>query len=131
MKYDEFSNSDFRCSFDTIQNEVHRVNVANGWWSDRRGLILSNLPGAAANTYIACLGLVATEVSEAIEAIRKQPPETWGDRTKPDTLVREMAGTIVRLMDLAGELRLPLGSAVIEELEANKKRGFRHGNKAA
>ena len=124
-------NTNFVTSFSQTQFQVFHVNHQNGWWNDRTKIILTNLPGAEANIIIACLGLASTEISEAIEAVRKHPKTTWNDANTPDTLVRELAGTVVRIMDLAEYLHLPLGEAILKELEANKKRGFRHGNKAA
>ena len=49
----------------------------------------------------------------------------------PDPMVREMAGAIVRLMDMAQYFELPIGKAILAEIEANRQRGFRHGGKAA
>ena len=57
-------------------------------------------------------------------------PLRYQDRTRI-TLIRELAGTVVRCMDLAGRLNLPLGDAIIEELKANSSRGYMHGGKAA
>jgi NTP pyrophosphatase (non-canonical NTP hydrolase) len=74
---------------------------------------------------------VTSEVAEAMEAVRKHAPATWGDWQSKDTLVRELAGTIVRVMDLAHHLDLPLGDALLAEIEANANRGFMHGGKKA
>ena len=121
----------FEENFDAVQCEAHRVNVANGWWEDRRWLMTSGIHGAQANVILACLALVTSEVAEAMEAVRKHDPDTWGDAKTKDTLVRELAGAVVRCMDLAGELDLPLAEAIRAEIDANAARGFRHGGKAA
>lgn len=106
------------------------VNYANGWWETREKAIEAT-PEIAPTVYIGCLGLVSSEASEAMEAVRKHDPATWGDWESKDTLVRELAGTIVRCMDLAHHLDLPLGDALLAEIEANAKRGFMHGGKKA
>ena len=111
--------------------EAWGVNVANGWWEARRKLIRSRIKGAEATVVIACLGLVTSEVAEAMEAVRKHPRETWTDPKTKDTLARELAGATVRIMDLAAELDIDLGQAIHEEVEANRKRGHKHGGKAA
>ena len=133
----------FDKAFSQIQELAHQINRDNGWWEDREllvsvaGAVSPELASTAAvQVIIACLGLAATEIAEAIEAVRKHDPKTWGDETKKDTLVRELAGTIVRCMDLAqmlqhGDKPLPLGRAILEELVENSKRGFRHGGKRA
>ena len=122
---------DFDRNFDAVQREAHRVNVANGWWEDRRRLMTSGVQGAQANVILACLALVTSEVAEAMEAVRKHDPATWANAETKDTLVRELAGCVVRCMDLAGELELPLAEAIRAEIDANAARGFRHGGKAA
>ena len=122
---------DFAIVFASVQREAHRVNVANGWWEDRRRLMTSGVPGAQANVILACLALVTSEVAEAMEAVRKHDPATWADAKTKDTLVRELAGCVVRCMDLAGELDLPLAEAIRAEIDANTARGHKHGGKAA
>ena len=117
--------------FDALAHQAWSVNNANRWWDDRREIMASKLPGAQANVVIACLGLITSEVAEAIEAVRKHDPKTWGLVKTKDTLVRELAGTVIRCMDLATELSLPLGDAIVAEIEANKARGPKHGGKAA
>lgn len=117
--------------FKQLSSQAYTVNVLNGWWDERRAIIRSNLAGAKANVVLACLGLITSEVAEAMEAVRKQPPETWADPKTKDTLVRELAGATIRIMDLAEELDLPLEEAIVAEIEANRARGHKHGGKAA
>lgn len=111
--------------------EAWMVNANNGWWVDRRRIMASGLPGAVPTVVIACLGLVTSEVVEAMEAVRKHDPATWGNVKTKDTLARELAGATVRIMDLAAELDIDLGNAIHHEVEANKARGYKHGGKAA
>ena len=106
------------------------VNYANGWWK-LRDKAIELLPEIAPTIFTGCLGLVTSEAAEAMEAVRKHDPSTWGDANTKDTMVREMAGTIVRCMDLAHRLDLPLGEALLAEIEANAKRGHMHGGKRA
>lgn len=120
--------------FREIQVFAHGVNVENGWWKKRNtiatilaGHQIDNTPSLV----IELLGLVGSEVAEGIEAARKHDQHTWNDTKRKDTLVRECAGTIVRLMDLCEHLKLDLGEAILEEIKANQNRGYMHGNKAA
>jgi NTP pyrophosphatase (non-canonical NTP hydrolase) len=124
----------FTIAFNRITQEAHTVNVKNGWWEKRIQTLqilknqgIDNTPHLA----IELLGLTTTEISEAIEAIRKHSPTTWPDPNTPDTLVRELAGTIIRIMDLAAHLKLPLADAITKEITHNTTRGHRHGGKAA
>lgn len=115
----------------TAQSEVvYLLNACNGWWKDRRELMDAH-PSGRTYVTIACLGLITSEVAEAMEAVRKHDPQTWGDWKTKDTLVRELAGTIVRVLDLSAALNLDIGAAFDAELEANSKRGHKHGGKAA
>lgn len=117
--------------FDALQGATHAVNVRNGFWDARRAIVASGLKSAEANVVLACLGLVTSEVAEAMEAARKHQRETWADAETKDTLVRELAGTVIRCMDLANELGLPLARAIVVETNANMARGYMHGGKAA
>lgn len=121
----------FVANFGAMQGTVYRVNHRNGWWHDRNAYLHSGLMNAEANTVCALTGLIHTELSEAIEAARKHPRSTWGDHTTKDTMVREFAGAVVRIMDTCHALGLPLGAAIVEEVNANALRGYRHGGKAA
>ncbi len=114
-----------------MQEAAFFINKQNGWWDARDKILESGMVGAQPIVVIGCLGLVTSEVAEAMEAARKHDPKTWGDAATKDTLVRELAGTIVRCMDLAERLNLPLAKAIIAELNANAERGFMHGGKAA
>ena len=113
-----------------VAHDVHRVNVANGWWEDRNAIVAAH-PKGRHQVVLAALALVTTEVSEAVEAIRKHDPTTWRDTKTKDTFARELAGATLRIMDLAAATGVDLGEAIRAELEANKSRGHRHGGKAA
>lgn len=123
--------SKFEVSFNDAQKRAFEINVANGFWVDRDGIMSSAMPGATCNVALACLALIGSEVSEGVEAVRKHPQSTWSDADTKDTLVRELAGTVIRCMDMAERFNLPLARAIIVEIEANAKRGFMHGGKAA
>ncbi len=128
---DDQTQLDFVLFFHSAQRAAFDVNTLNGWWDDRNTIMESRLPGVVPMVAIGCLGLVGTEVAEAIKAIRKHDPATWSDAKTKDTLVREIAGTIVRCMDLAERFDLPLADAIVEEIKANAERGHKHGGKAA
>lgn len=120
--------------FEQVQLNAFRVNLANGWWSERSRIReICEREGIDFRPHLAIelIGLAHTELSEAVEAARKHPHETWCNHTKKDTLVRELAGTVVRIMDMAEYFGLPVAQAIEAEIEANRTRGFMHGGKAA
>ena len=125
---------EFAARFARMQAAVWKVNDENGWWDKRR--VMKSLLNEGGHHYephlaIELLGLASTEISEAIEAARKHHRDDWGDATTKDTMVRECAGTVLRLMDLCEYFGLPLGEAIIAEVRANQGRGHKHGGKAA
>lgn len=69
------------------------------------------------------IALVGTEISEAIEAIRKQ---SYGLEQK-DTFEDEIADTFIRLADLCGELGIDIEKQIKWKLEHNKSREYKHG----
>lgn len=128
------NHQDFIKEFEAVQAMAYDVNVKNGWWRERCKIDLvciDNGVDYSPHVAIELLGLACTEIAEAIEAARKHERHTWGDAATKDTMVRECAGTIVRLMDLCQYFCLPLGQAILAEIEANSQRGHMHGGKKA
>lgn len=66
------------------------------------------------------LALIASEVSEALEA----------HRTKQDYHIgEELADIVIRTMDLAEALNINLAERIVEKAKANIARPFKHGDK--
>lgn len=126
--------SKFVIEFGNKQKEAYSVNVANGWWRERNNIDCALiLEGIEYHPHLAIelIGLMHTELSEAVEAARKHAFCTWSDHKTKDTMVRELAGTVVRIMDMAQFFDLPLGKAIEAEIESNQTRGRMHGGKKA
>jgi NTP pyrophosphatase (non-canonical NTP hydrolase) len=121
--------SEFVVSFNAVQLTAFNVNKANGWWNERWQIQAKAGEKYTPHLAIELLGLAHTELSEAIEAARKHPIEQWSDAKTKDTMVRELAGCVVRLMDMSEHFGLPLAQAIEEEIEANRSRGYMHGGR--
>lgn len=67
------------------------------------------------------LCLIHSEVSEALEEFRK------GRRL--DHFNEELADVLIRVLDLAASLQLNIGLAVVEKVEKNRMREFKHGGR--
>lgn len=102
-------------TFDGIASKVVEINTANGWDCLK--------PNEWDNPYKipAIIGLIHSELSEALEAFRKDDKENFKE---------EMADVFIRLMDTMKGLEIDdFYSVVALKLEKNKKRGYRHGGK--
>ena len=98
----------------TLAKEIIEINTANGWnclkpdqWSDAY-----NIP--------AILALVHSEVSEALEAFRKDDKENFAE---------ELADTVIRVLDCSEGLGIDLDEQIKKKLAKNRTRGYRHGGK--
>ena len=115
----------------------HSVNRHNGFWEEIEAIlkVVSEAdpllrPRMIREIVLARIALNHSEQSEGVEAVRKHADGTWSS-TEKDSFVSEMAGTVVRIMDLCEWLGVPLAEAIVAEINRNETRGFRHGGKAA
>jgi len=94
--------------------------AASGWWDPSKKQDGREIP--------TLLMLIVTEVAEAMEAYRKVGP----DRVRYDAnFVEELADVIIRIMDMSYRFDLPLSTAILNKMDANKERSHRHGGKHA
>jgi NTP pyrophosphatase (non-canonical NTP hydrolase) len=109
--------SDFMYSFDLFQEHIHALCVQAGWWTDphTKEDITKN-PYAIATK----IGLAHSEISEALEGYRKNKND---DHLKDRQAVEvELADAVIRIMDLAGVLKLDLAGAIVAKNKYNQKR---------
>ncbi len=100
----------FEQEFSDLQARTHAVSKEHGF-QEQSGNPL----------YVpAALGLIGTEVSEALEA----------HRTGKDSQVGyELADIVIRTMDLAQALNINLAVAITEKHRINSRRTYKHGDK--
>lgn len=83
------------------------------------------------------LMLIVSEVSEAMEVIRRaQPdaPQLYMSYTDPNTgklegLPSELADIVIRTFELAAAIDINIGAAIMEKMANNTGRTYRHGSK--
>ncbi len=105
----------FAIEFNAVAQEVNNIAVDKGWWEGDRN------EGEL-------IALMHSELSEALEAIRKgNPPD---DKIPEFTGVEaELADVIIRIMDLAAAKGYRVGEAVVAKINYNKNRPYKHGGK--
>ncbi|WAH39513.1 nucleoside triphosphate pyrophosphohydrolase family protein [Alicyclobacillus dauci] len=99
-------NDEIRNVIQYIMDEVHQTAVSKGWYENP----------VAFTTHIA---LAHSELSEALEADRKNHGE--------DKVAEELADVLIRTLDMAAAHNLDLAGALVAKMEMNKGRSYRHG----
>lgn len=70
------------------------------------------------------LARIASEVGEAVEAVRK--PSKDQHLPEFDSVVVELADVVIRIMDTCGKRNWPIGEAIMEKLTYNATRPHKH-----
>lgn len=125
----------FAQAFRETAREVHATARLKGWWDSRDGmerLAASETPAllefTKATLDAACIALIHSELSEAIEAARAgDPPD---DKVPEYSGVEaELADVIIRIMDIAAHRGWRVGDAVEAKMAMNRTRSRMHGGK--
>ena len=107
--------SEFEDSFKYYQNQVHELAKEKGWYERERNPL-------------ELLMLIVTELSEAAEAFRDDP-KAPSKLPEFNQLEEELAGAVIRIMDMAKYYNCKLAEAITAFHEYNRTRPYRHGGK--
>lgn len=116
-KFNEKVSDVSREFFDELGKGIHPTNKKNGFWG----------PPEMMDKYVAKLGLIHSEVTEVLEALRKSQGA--------DKVTEEFADIFIRALDLyhvlveAGEATPGLYGVIQDKMEANANRPPKHGNR--
>ena len=110
--YNDVAQKHYTQSVAQLQEFCHGLAREAGWWDSR------NLGDP--QTIPACLCLVHSEISEAMEGARKNRMDDHLPHRK--ALEVELADAMIRILDLAGAYQLDLGGALVEKLVYNTQR---------
>lgn len=101
------------CNIQELSKLIHQRAVSKGFWEEERNV------GEL-------IALIHSELSEALEAYR--------DGDKPDDklpnhrgLTVELADALIRILDMAGGMNLDIAGAIVDKLNYNKSRAYKHG----
>ena len=97
----------------SIQNEIYTTAKKHGWWDKDR-------------TFVECIALVHSELSEALEAKRDgdKIDEHCGRFKNAEV---ELGDAIIRILDLAAHEGMDVPRAMLAKMEYNETREYRHG----
>lgn len=127
----------FVAGFNGVAAQIEAWADEKGWNSDDpltmkelyEYLTEAEIKTWVVNYDIAKLGLMVTEIAEAIEGRRKGDPES--DKIKGFTQQEEeLADCIVRIMHHAAHRKLRVAEALVTKLAYNDKRPYKHGKLA-
>lgn len=115
-----------------IQEQCWRTAEEHGWHEPKAWFREENERVASPGELIALIG---SESSEMLEALRDtgDPTTTWyrDSDKKPEGVPYEGADVIVRVFDAFGIWGVDGADALLEKMEFNETRPYRHGNKHA
>lgn len=100
-----------------LVNRAHQNSVNHGFWKEDKN-------------FGEVIALMHTELSEAYEEYRnhKGLNETYYEEDgKPCGIPSELADVIIRIFDFAGGANIDLEKIILEKMEYNEKRPYKHG----
>ena len=109
-------NTAFGIMLSTMAEAIHAGNIERGFWPS----------GATPEALERALLLIHSEISECVEAIRKDNPP---DKHLPefDNATVELADAVIRILDVSAAYNLNLGEAIVKKVAFNESRPYKHG----
>lgn len=129
--FTESEKNNIKMAFSMLAVSCHKMAFEKGFWSSYDSAIRMaqmyeplDTRGIAALASVGRLGLITTEISEAMEAARIL---RWSGK---DSVTEELADAIIRIFDICGKFGLNIGETLLEKMEYNSDRPRLHGKQA-
>jgi NTP pyrophosphatase (non-canonical NTP hydrolase) len=112
--------------FNNLASTVFEASASNGFWKIDEISDFAIVPIK--------LALIGDEVSEALKVHREEFADTLENDNNMTAeqeyqFTEELADIVIRTLDLAGGLGLYIGESIMEKIEKNKDRPYRHGKR--
>lgn len=109
--------SHFDDAWNALATDVYENAKAHGWYDQ------------GPRNQAEVIALIHSELSEALEALRKHPDGP--DHHLPDYLnvEVELADAVIRIMDFSAAHGYDVARAILAKHEYNKQRPYKHGGK--
>lgn len=123
----------FKNLFQHFGQVVYKDNAAKGFWTERKIASFNVTKNTGVDVLrmsdMEQLGLIQTEVAEAMEARRNGNPP---DKHLPDfsALEVELADACIRILDMAAGRGLDVAGAIVGKVRFNRTRPHKHGKGA-
>ena len=117
------ANSD---SLKQLAKRAHTIAKSKGWWNDYDSAPPKYKPYIVATK----IALIGTEVSEMLEAARKNMFREEVVSGKPEGVPSEASDILIRLLDLCEKIGIDINGSTTHKMDYNETRPIKHGNKA-
>ncbi len=112
--------------FAQFSHDVQKNSAAHGFW-DLQEVGQGPHPVTIPRNKAEMIALMHSELSEALEALRKDPSAPDHHVPELTNLEIELADCVIRIMDFGAGFGLRLADAILAKHEYNKSRPYKHG----